>query len=179
MITFICGGIKCGKSDLAESVALDGVYANRYYIATMKVVDEDSARRREEHIKRREGKGFITLEIPTLIGAAPDLMAKPKESVVLLECVANLVGNVMHEPEWEDRIKCADSESGDEFVRSMTALITGLSEEVGHIIVVSSEYPKEESDDEDTTLYKELLDAVNTRLSRICNRYYRLPEKKE
>ena len=177
MITFVCGKNKCGKSELAESLAMEGRYAFRYYIATMKVVDEDSRRRRDEHRRSREGKGFITLEIPTLIGAAPDLMAKPKESAVLLECVANLVGNVMHEPEWEGRIKCADSESGDEFVRSMTTLIMSLSEEVGHLIVVSSEYPKEESDDSETSLYKELLNAVNIRLSRVCNRYVRVPDK--
>lgn len=170
MITLVIGGSDCGKSELAESIASESGLRNRYYIATMKVVDEESRARRERHRAKREGKGFVTLEIPVLIGSAPDLMAGPRESAVLLECVANLVGNIMHESEWEGRLKAADSETGDAFVRSVISIIRDLADQVGHLIVVSATYPRENTDDEETAVYKDVLDAVNARLRRISDK---------
>ena len=170
MITFVIGEKDSGKSELAETLAVESGFTNRYYIATMKVIDEEGEIRRKQHRKKREGKGFVTFEIPTLVSEAPDLMTDPAGSVVLLECMSNLVGNVMHDMGWMGRLTCADSESGDEFVRKMTEIITDLSKRVGHLIVVSSRSAREDTDDDETALYKDLLAAVNARLLRISDR---------
>ena len=171
MITLVIGKQDCGKSAFAEKLASFGDPSGLYYIATMKVVDEDGEKRRDKHVRMREGLGFETLEIPCRIDAAPDLMRNPERCTVLLECVANLVANIMHEPEWKGRIKCADSESGDEFVRQVISLIRDLAGQVGHLFVVTSEYDAEGADDE-TALYIGLLDAVNGRLARIADEVY-------
>ena len=170
MITLISGKQDSGKSAFAESLVTKCDLPCRYYIATMRVADADAAARREKHRQMREGLGFVTLEIPCLIDSAPDLMRSPEKCVVLLECVANLVANIMHEPEWTGRLTVADSESGDEFVRYVTQLIKDLAGSVGHLIVVTSEYDKEGA--EGASLYIDLLDAVNARLNRIADKVY-------
>ncbi len=174
MITLVIGGPGSGKSELAESIAAKSGHKNMYYIATMQVVDDESALRRKKHQAAREGKGFITLEIPVLIDAAPDLMSDPASSVALLECMANFVGNLMHEPEWARRLTSADSETGDEFVRLVIRRVMDLASHVGHLVVVSERFNSDESFDDDTVLYKDLLDAVNARLCRISDRVHEL-----
>ena len=171
MITLVRGKRNSGKSRFAESLVKRSSLPQRYYIATMKVMDKDSEVRREEHRMQREGLGFETFEIPCIVEAAPDLMRSPEKSVVLLECMANLVGNIMHEDEWKGRIDEADSESGDEFVRLIIKRVKDLADRVGHLIVVTSDYEKDGADAE-TSLYIDLLDAVNSRLSRIADTVY-------
>lgn len=177
MITLVSGKQNSGKSAFAERLATKSDLPCRYYIATMRVVDEDSMERRKKHRQMREGLGFETLEIPCLIDSAPDLMRSPEKCVVLLECVANLVANIMHEPEWDGRIKVADSESGDEFVKYITGLIKDLAGSVGHLIVVTSEYDKDEA--EGAKLYIGLLNAVNARLGRIADKVYTTDDGQE
>lgn len=178
MITLVRGKRNSGKSRFAENLAVRSTLPQRYYIATMMVMDEDSMARREEHRRERAGLDFETLEIPCLVEAAPELMRSPEKSVVLLECMANLVGNIMHGDEWRGRIDEADSESGDEFVRLIIKRVRDLAGRVGHLIVVTSDYEKEGTDAE-TSLYIELLDAVNSRLSRIADTVYTEEDFKE
>ena len=78
MITLVIGKPDSGKSELAEELALSGGYKNRYYIATMKVMDEAGKARVEKHRKMREGKGFVTLEIPLFIEDALDDIRDPE-----------------------------------------------------------------------------------------------------
>ena len=175
MITLVIGGPDSGKSEFAESLADGGDYIGKYYIATMKVTDADARARREKHLAMREGKGFETLEIPYYIDVAPELMRSPKRCVVLLECVANLVGNAMHEGEWKDRLCRGGKEAVDDFLSHVIKLITDLADATGHLIVVSSEYETGgpgETEDAETALYVELLHAVNMRLRRIAEKVY-------
>ena len=175
MITLVIGGPDSGKSEFAESLAEDGYYTGKYYIATMNVADDDARARREKHLTMREGKGFETLEIPYYIDVAPELMRNPKRCVVLLECIANLVGNAMHEDEWKKRLLTGSEEAADDFISHVVKLVTALADAVGHLIVVSSEYEPDgysTADDAETALYVELLHAVNMRLKRISEKVY-------
>ncbi len=177
MITLVIGGPDSGKSRFAESLADEGHHAGKYYIATMKIMDDDAKKRRDRHVAMRESKGFETLEIPYYIEIAPKLMRSPKKCMVLLECVANLVGNAMHEDEWKERLFAGAKEAADDFTASVIKKITDLADAVGHLIVVSSDYKvsdedKKESPDAETQMYIDLLDAVNTRLKRIANEVY-------
>lgn len=89
-LLLISGGNGSGKSRFAEALIAQTT-GPRCYIATMQPRTEDNHRRIAKHIAQREGMGFITLEKPTKVGAAPVTM----ESVVLLEDVSNLLGNTI------------------------------------------------------------------------------------
>lgn len=173
MITLVIGKPKSGKSDIAEDLAVKGDYRNRYYIATMKIMDEDGKKRVEEHQRKREGKGFVTLEIPAEIESAEKSMSDPKESVVLLECMSNLVGNMMHgvpNTMW----LCGLGEVGQkEFVLSVVEKVTSLADKVRDMIVVTTEYEPESTDDEETSLYKTLLSGVNDELAKKADKVIR------
>lgn len=176
MMTLVTGRSNSGKSEFAENLVLKDGFSRRYYIATMLVMDEEAATRRERHRKSRRGKGFETLEIPCLIDAAPSLMADPKNCSVLLECVANLVGNIMHSDEWEKRIKNASAETVDDLSDNIVRLITDLASSVGNLTVVSlvCDDESDKTGDEETKLYLFILDNVNRRLSRIADKVYNL-----
>ncbi|MBO4266336.1 MAG: bifunctional adenosylcobinamide kinase/adenosylcobinamide-phosphate guanylyltransferase [Lachnospiraceae bacterium] len=156
----IIGRPNSGKSAKAEEMALK-TGLKPYYLATMKVMDESGQKRVQKHREMRAGKGFATLEIPYRIEEAIDLMDDPKNSVLLLECAANLVGNAMHEERWYEILMRGEEQAADRFVRYVTDMILQLNNKVGTLIVVSSEYELDEADDAETALYKRLLHEVN------------------
>ena len=85
-MVLITGGVKCGKSALAESI-LEGA-AKKVYLATMVPYGEEACAAIARHRSLRAGKGFETLEVYT------DLMrAQVKDCSVLLECLGNLCAN--------------------------------------------------------------------------------------
>ena len=173
MITLVIGKPKSGKSDIAEEMAVKGDYKNRYYLATMKVMDPDGKKRVDEHRQRREGKGFVTLEIPMDIGSAVDSIKDPMNSVILLECVANLTGNWMHGIPNTMWLMEQGEVGKKEFVLSITRKIMELGAKVKDMIVVSTEYDPEETDDEETALYKTLLAGVNEELAKNVDKVVR------
>ncbi|MBR5407800.1 MAG: bifunctional adenosylcobinamide kinase/adenosylcobinamide-phosphate guanylyltransferase [Lachnospiraceae bacterium] len=175
MITLVIGGPDSGKSLFAESLADTVNYVHKYYIATMKIADKDAEDRRKRHVKMREGKGFETLEIPYRIDDAVKFMQSPENSVVLLECAANLVGNAMHEVEWKEKLEQGKQKDEDVFICHIVNLVTDLADKVGRLIVVSSEYEMTDAavcEDAETQLYVKLLHAVNLKLLSIADRVY-------
>ena len=90
MLTLIIGENGSGKSAYAENLVCraGGV---RCYIATMIPHGAEGAARVKKHLRQREGMGFMTLELPYVIGNA-DI---PPDAAVLLEDVSNLLGNRM------------------------------------------------------------------------------------
>lgn len=91
MIILLTGGSGCGKSACAERIVAAMPREKRIYIATMQVADNESRRRVERHIRRREGMDFTTVEQYRSPGEAP---VEPG-SVVLLEDLPNLLANEM------------------------------------------------------------------------------------
>lgn len=89
MLTLITGGSGSGKSQYAESL-LAGKGA--VYAAAMVVYDEESERRVKKHRLMRDGKGFITEEIPVDIGKAN----VSGGGYVLIECLSNLLANEIY-----------------------------------------------------------------------------------
>ncbi len=81
-----------GKSAFAESLVCCAGGA-RYYIATMIPNGAEGAARVKKHLRQRESGGFLTLELPYVVGDA----AIPPDAAVLLEDVSNLLGNRMFE----------------------------------------------------------------------------------
>ena len=91
MLVVVTGGSGSGKSAFAEETVLSFGEARRIYIATMQAFDEESHRRIRRHRHMRAGKGFETIERYTEL----DELLIPKDCVVLLECMSNLVANEM------------------------------------------------------------------------------------
>lgn len=99
---YIYGAAGSGKSKFAEDKILeieknlrnrkkdtDKDSLNKVYLATMKVYGDEGRLRVEKHRKERAGKGFITIEEYENIGN----IDVDKSSLVLLECISNLVAN--------------------------------------------------------------------------------------
>ena len=93
MLELVTGGSGSGKSAFAEDRVLSFGESRRIYIATMQAFDEESHRRIRRHRRMRSGKGFETIERYTEL----DELILPKNCVVLLECMSNLVANEMFE----------------------------------------------------------------------------------
>jgi len=91
MKIFITGGCKNGKTSFAQELAvkLSG-NCPRYYIATMVPVDDEDRKRIENHIRDREGQGFITKEISEDIAQVKDF-----EGTLLIDSVTALLANEM------------------------------------------------------------------------------------
>ena len=94
MLTFIFGGSASGKSEYAEQYAASLAHncnAPLFYLATMCANDTESKQRIERHRKMRADKSFQTIEVSKAI----DSIAVGSDSVVLLECLSNLLANEM------------------------------------------------------------------------------------
>lgn len=97
MNIFITGGCKNGKTSYAQNLAVK-LSPERYYIATMIPSDDEDRKRIENHIRDREGLGFITKEVPTDIAQASGL-----EGVLLIDSVTALLANEMFGEHRKDR----------------------------------------------------------------------------
>ena len=171
MITVVIGKSGSGKSDFAESLAMK-YPGRRYYIATMKVIDDDGEERVRRHRLRREGKGFTTFEIPVDIEKVKDIAEDAKNSVVLLECVVNLAGNMMHDiPDIKELCQKGD-EGIKEASRRVAKKVMDLSEHISQLIVVTGEYDPDPADDEETVAFKKLLKEVNIILKSKADHVY-------
>ena len=178
MTELIIGTTDSGKSALAEDLAMQTGDSRRYYLATMKVCDNEGRKRVEKHRKMREGKGFVTIERQCALSGIADDIDEPGEVTVLLECVSNLVGNVLHDrPDRIVHLK-SDGSGKSAFADEVADDIAGLADRVRNLIIVTNEYAMEDGYDEETRLYVELLGIVNERLRDIADRTFDLKGKK-
>ena len=93
MMILLTGGAACGKSYVAEQLVAR-FSGKRYYIATMRPWGADGQAKVEKHRAMRAGKHFQTIECyGNLAGVSLD----GHESVVLLECITNLVADELYD----------------------------------------------------------------------------------
>ena len=163
MMTLIIGGSGSGKSAFAEQYI--GKIAEgrpKYYIATMKVYDEEGKRKVEKHRMQRQGKEFWTVECPVDIERAAKNIEN-KKSVTLLECMSNLVANEMFT---EQGIR-----SKDEVVLKVLRGIRALNHQVEELVIVTNNVSEEGTNyDKDTIDYICSLGEINTLLAREAER---------
>ena len=88
MMILITGANGSGKSAFAESLVTE-LPGDRYYIATMVAQTKDNQERIKKHRAQRAGLGFKTVERPWGL----EQLRVPRDSLVLLEDVSNLLGN--------------------------------------------------------------------------------------
>lgn len=188
MISLVVGGQNSGKSKFAEELAVKSGEGRLYYLATMKVCDEAGEERIRRHRRQREGKGFITIELQYGIDRAAEMMDEPADSVVLLECIANLVGNELYDNPDRRWNECKvwnkeevqgirpDGTGYELFADTVVRDVRRLAGQVKELIVVTNEYRAgvdyKADTDECTLMYIELLSLVNERLKRLADDVY-------
>lgn len=124
MRTLILGGVRSGKSRMAEQLAL-GSGQPVTYVATARADDDEMLRRVEQH-RRRRPAGW------DLIEAGDDLAARLREAAgpdrcLLIDCLTL----------WLTQLLCTEDEAHIE--REREALIATLPTLPGSIIAVSNE----------------------------------------
>ena len=98
MKALFIGGIKSGKSFLAEEYTLHHAQTNPYYLATTEFIDEEMSKRIEAH-KLQRAENFITLEEPINLAT----IIEKQDDIVLVECVSMWINNMLYrEKEYEE-----------------------------------------------------------------------------
>lgn len=165
MLTLVYGGSASGKSQIAEDIICKiSEGKNKYYIATMKVSDdEENIERVEKHRNQRKDKGFVTIECPHDIENAIKEMTSDKNA--LLECVSNLVANEMF---FGGEIK-----EMEDTVNKVKDGIKTLAENSDNLVIVTNNVFESGSDYDPTTLsYMEALGRVNRELFNMADEVY-------
>ena len=108
-IVLVTGGCRSGKSALAQNLA-ESLPAPRVLLATGIAIDQEMATRIERHQKARATGGWSTLEEPYDLAAA--LRAAPTDAVVVVDCLAVWMGNLMWEAGMKDRAASISDPAG-------------------------------------------------------------------
>ena len=166
MIYFFIGKSNTGKSERAEELVMKTGLSNKLYIATRKVMDEEGERRVQKHRKQREGKGFETLEIPMKLTEGIGQIEDKENTVILLECISNLVGNEMY----DNPLRAGLDE--DTFAREIAEDIRLLAASASELIVVSSVYDMKDDYSEETLKYIRYLDRTNEEIKHISDKVF-------
>lgn len=155
MLVVVTGGSGSGKSAFAEETVLSLGEARRIYIATMQAFDEESHRRIRRHRHMRTGKGFETIERYTEL----DELLIPKDCVVLLECMSNLVANEMFR-EGGFHPKVAEK---------ITEGVKNLLSQAKHVVIVTNEiFSDGILYEEESEQYKKELGQINQKLAEMA-----------
>lgn len=97
MKIFITGGVRSGKSSLAQKLAMQLSTGNHYYVATMIPTDADDLNRIQLHLSDRQGMGFQTIEQGR--GIENCLEKMEPSATVLLDSITALLMNELYLPE--------------------------------------------------------------------------------
>lgn len=173
MIHLITGGSASGKSAYGEQMAVEAKGRLRYYLATMRPWGEEGRARVARHRQQRMGKGFFTMEVyrnlenVMLPGRA--LETEPgvsgaelwENTVVLLECMSNLVANELFEAGGTD----------EEIAGRIQRGVRHLQDCAGTVIVVTNEVFSDGCFYEAETMrYIRLLGRMNRELAAMADR---------
>jgi adenosylcobinamide kinase / adenosylcobinamide-phosphate guanylyltransferase len=97
MKTLFIGGIKSGKSRLAEAFILESAKQKPYYLATTEFIDDEMRQRITDHQQRRQDC-FTTIEEPIKLLAT----LKNYPGPVLIECVSMWLNNMLYHQHSEE-----------------------------------------------------------------------------
>lgn len=158
MLTLIIGGSGSGKSAYAENYAQRAANGRKkYYLATMQSFDKESLQKIERHRMLRQGKQFETIEQPYAI-AESLMQIDHNDSVVLLECMTNLVANEL----FRFDPPLPTNQIVDQIIKDITALCGAVS----HVIIVTGNVFEDGVSYDDMTMeYCKALGQVNQSLA--------------
>ena len=160
MRVFISGGAKCGKSTLAQNLAV-ALGQKRYYVATMISTGEEDNARIRRHIADRDGMGFETVEC--FRNVLDCLETADRNGTFLVDSVTALMQNALFPAEKNYEL---DRDAAKRCAEELTA----FAEEVANVIFVSDYiYSDVQRYSESTELYRRCLADVDRRLAAVCD----------
>ncbi len=176
MLTLIYGGSSSGKSAFAEEYVCASKHRNKYYLATMEAKDEESKNRIERHRNLRSGKGFVTLEQSVDIAEVLEAIvhidsgdfstsSTGTDSILLLECMSNLVANEM----FRDGQVNSAKETEDKIIRDLMEL---QNQDMSVVVVSNNVFEDGVEYDQGTKEYLRALGHVNKRISVMADEVY-------
>lgn len=125
MLIIILGASKSGKSKIAEDYIVNMKdVSKRYYLATMECYSDEARIAIERHRQMRKDKGFITIEKNKDV---LDVEIDNKDSVILLECMGNLVANEMFSDGFKENVS-----------EKIISDIQKLNSKCKHLVIVSN-----------------------------------------
>lgn len=185
MLSVITGGSGSGKSAYAENYISDTALkydnCNKYYIATMKVYDDEGQKKVERHKNLRRGKEFITIEQPNDIERMLVTLEKSYnlsfgffdtnyfkqdaicKNVALLECMSNLVANEMFTLDENGNSKIVSVQEVCNKVTNGIKVINDYFEDL--VIVTNNVFEDGVLYDDSTMRYIEALGIVNQQIA--------------
>ncbi|EID44991.1 bifunctional adenosylcobinamide kinase/adenosylcobinamide-phosphate guanylyltransferase [Parageobacillus thermoglucosidasius] len=136
MIVFISGGVRSGKSRIAETYVqkLAAPESALHYIATARASDDEMKQRIAHHRKQRQKQAvkWVTWEQPVQLDKLISVFTK--NDVILLDCVTNWLANELFVDEsWQKETVCFDK------ARKMWETLQQLENASRALIVVSNE----------------------------------------
>lgn len=132
MLFVVTGASGSGKSEYAEQLVCslserDGI-TEKIYAATMEKESTAAKERIMRHQKLRAGKGFVTAE--AAFGLREEsVRTRLPDAVVLLECVSNLLANLMF----------SGNMAGEAAEREIVSQVEKARLQCRHIVVVTNE----------------------------------------
>lgn len=163
-ILFITGGVRSGKSQFAEKIAVtlwkSSPKSKLHYIATMEASDSEMSNRiyRHQEDRIKSGLGWQTWEKPNRIG---ELAPFHKKDIVLLDCLTTWLNNELffQEDGWQDKTFQED------LLEEMWTAIQTISHQVRTFIIVSNEVLHEPvGSNELVYVYRKILGKLHQRI---------------
>lgn len=152
MIKLVYGGSGSGKSQFAESMLKN--QSNKYYIATMKINDDEDRWRVNRHREMRKDKNFTTIEASRDVDNILNLIDMSSPCNILLECMSNLVANEM--------FRDGAIVSKDNVFEKLTLELDKLFEKIDEIVIVSNNIFEDGLIYDDITIgYLQVLAKIN------------------
>lgn len=156
---YIYGKSLSGKSKYAESLVCKLAKEKelkKIYIATMLACNEESIDRIKRHREQRKNLDFYTIEAYKDLSKLKDI---DKNSIILLECMANYVAN--------NKFEIKENVNDKILEEKLYLDIVSLNDKVAKLIVVGNDiysFENEESFDEETKDYIKLMKNLHKRL---------------
>lgn len=159
MTVFISGGAKCGKSSIAQDVAVKLAAGERlYYVATMIPGGAEDDERIRRHLAERAGMGFETVECFRNIASMMD-----KEGTFLVDNITSLMQNTMFPSENDYKM---DISAAETCVKELVE----FAGTVRHAVFVSDYiYSDAARYSNSTECYRKCLADADRALARVCD----------
>lgn len=172
MLIFITGGVRSGKSALAEKLALHYGKENSHihYVATSIPYDHEMQQRVRRHVedRGRHPIPFVTHEISSDLGRVIDFLQDG--DVVLIDCLTTLLSNELFQG-WESGNEAWKRETNrvDIYKRLVQAFYKFKASNATVIIVSNEIFNNCIPNDKSTFYYMYMLGNLHQQLVSLCN----------
>ena len=197
MLCLVIGGSASGKSEYAER-HVSALPGRRIYAATMQPFGEEGRQRIARHRKLREGKGFVTIEVPADLGGlieklrgergagkpgSPGWILSDNEQDrdhwggynILLEDLPNLAANELFAGGELCGTAAERAEKSDMLFSKMIRAVEDLARISENLTIVTGDiFSDGVRYDSDTEEYRRLLGKMNCRIAEMADHVVRV-----